>query len=81
MYHQIGLLSKGHTVETCRTNLVGEYLGQTEKRMREVIDEARGGVLFIDEAYTLMENDNDSKDYGREVINALLTICRNRILT
>lgn len=74
MYHQIGLLSKGHTVETCRTNLVGEYLGQTEKRMREVIDEARGGVLFIDEAYTLMENDNDSKDYGREVINALLTI-------
>lgn len=45
MYHQMGLLSKGHTVETCRTNLVGEYLGHTEKNTKEAIEEARGGVL------------------------------------
>lgn len=74
IYHAMGLLSKGHVVETCRTNLIGEYIGQTENRMKEVIDSARGGVLFIDEAYTLVESDNDSKDYGREVINSLLTV-------
>ena len=74
MYHQMGLLSKGHTVETCRTNLVGEYLGHTEKNTKEAIEEARGGVLFIDEAYTLIEGGSDTKDYGKEVINALLTV-------
>lgn len=74
MYHQMGLLSKGHTVETCRTNLVGEYLGHTEKNTKEAIEEARGGVLFIDEAYTLIEGGRDTKDYGKEVINALLTV-------
>lgn len=74
MYHQMGLLSSGHTIETCRSNLIGEYIGQTEKRMNEIIAEARGGVLFIDEAYTLAEKGEDSKDYGKEVINALLPV-------
>ncbi len=61
-------------METCRTNLVGEYLGHTEKNTKEAIEEARGGVLFIDEAYTLIEGGRDTKDYGKEVINALLTV-------
>ena len=74
MYHQMGLLSSGHTVETCRTELVGEYIGHTEKRMREIIDNAKGGVLFIDEAYTLIDRSQDSNDFGKEVINSLLTL-------
>lgn len=74
MYHHMGLLSSGHTVETCRTELVGEYIGHTEKRMREIIDKAKGGVLFIDEAYTLIDRSQDSNDFGKEVINSLLTL-------
>lgn len=75
IYHNMGLLSKGHTVETNRAKLVGEYIGMTEKVTLEVIEQARGGVLFIDEAYTLISNrDSDSKDFGKEVVNALLTV-------
>ena len=74
MYHSMGLLSKGHTVETNRSKLVGEYIGMTEKKTLETIEEARGGVLFIDEAYTLITCDNDNKDFGKEVLNALLTV-------
>ena len=75
IYHNMGLLSKGHTVETNRAKLVGEFIGMTEKKTLEVIEEARGGVLFIDEAYTLIPNmDSDSKDFGKEVVNALLTV-------
>ena len=81
MYHYIGVLSSGHTVEVSRTDLVGEYIGQTEKKMKEVIDKARGGVLFIDEAYTLIEKDTYSKDYGKEVIQALLTVLSEPIRT
>lgn len=73
MYHDMGLLSKGHTVEANRTKLVGNYIGDTEKNMRETLDKARGGVLFIDEAYNLAASADDSKDYGRQVLNALLT--------
>ena len=75
IYHNMGLLSKGHTVETNRAKLVGEYIGMTEKTTLEVIEQARGGVLFIDEAYTLMPNrECDSKDFGKEVVNTLLTV-------
>ena len=75
IYHNMGLLSKGHTVETNRAKLVGEYIGMTEKTTLEVIEQARGGVLFIDEAYTLMPNrESDSKDFGKEVVNTLLTV-------
>ena len=74
MYHNMGLLSKGHTVETNRSKLVGEYIGVTEKKTLEAIEEARGGVLFIDEAYTLVSNESDTKDFGKEVLNALLTV-------
>ena len=73
IYHEIGLLSRGHTVETERAKLVGEYIGQTEQRTNAAIEAARGGVLFIDEAYTLVHKD-DSRDFGKEAINALLTV-------
>ena len=74
MYHSMGLLSKGHTVETNRSKLVGEYIGTTEKKTLDAIEEARGGVLFIDEAYTLVSHESDTKDFGKEVLNALLTV-------
>jgi stage V sporulation protein K len=74
LYHQMGLLSSGHTIETCRTKLVGEYIGETEKHIRQAIEEARGGVLFIDEAYTLITTKQETKDFGKEVIHALLTV-------
>lgn len=74
MYHSMGLLSKGHTVETNRSKLVGEYIGTTEKKTLDAIEEARGGVLFIDEAYTLISHESDTKDFGKEVLNALLTV-------
>jgi|GEM_PF-680528 len=75
IYHKMGFLSKGHTIETSRAKLVGEYIGMTEKKTLEAIEEARGGVLFIDEAYTLIQSkDNDTKDFGKEVINTLLPV-------
>lgn len=74
MYYGMGLLSKGHTVETNRAKLVGEFIGMTEKKVLETIEEARGGVLFIDEAYALVTDETDKKDFGREVLNALLTV-------
>ncbi len=75
IYHSMGLLSRGHTVETNRAKLVGEYIGMTEQKTLDAVEEARGGVLFIDEAYTLVQsNDPGSRDFGKEVINALLTV-------
>lgn len=74
MYHNMGLLSIGHTIETNRSKLVGEFIGQTEKKTNEMIEKARGGVLFIDEAYTLVNSEKDSKDFGQEVIHSLLTV-------
>lgn len=74
IYHSMGLLSIGHTIETNRSKLIGEYIGQTEKQVVETIEKARGGVLFIDEAYNLITSEDDKKDFGKEVINALLTV-------
>lgn len=72
LYHRMGLLSKGHTVIADRVDLVGEYIGQTAPKTREVLDRARGGVLFIDEAYSLARTNDDGKDFGREVIEMLV---------
>ncbi len=74
MYYNMGLLSSGHTIETNRSELIGEFIGQTEKNTNEAIERARGGVLFIDEAYTLINGRQDSNDFGKEVINSLLAI-------
>jgi len=72
LYKKMGLLSKGHVKEVDRVDLVGEYIGQTAPKVREAIEEARGGVLFIDEAYALARSNDDSKDFGREVIEILV---------
>jgi SpoVK/Ycf46/Vps4 family AAA+-type ATPase len=72
LYHKMGILSKGHIHEVDRTDLVGEYIGQTAPKVREAIELARGGVLFIDEAYALSRSNEDSKDFGREVVEILI---------
>ena len=72
LYQKMGLLSKGHVHEVDRVDLVGEYIGQTAPKVKEAIEKARGGVLFIDEAYSLARSNDDSKDFGREVIEILV---------
>ena len=72
LYKNMGLLSKGHVHQVDRVDLVGEYIGQTAPRTKEAIEKARGGVLFIDEAYSLARANDDSKDFGREVIEILV---------
>lgn len=74
IYRSIGLLSKGEVICTDRTSLVGRYIGETEENMKTILEEARGNVLFIDEAYNLYDGANDRKDYGAKVIDCLLTI-------
>lgn len=70
MYKAIGLLSKGHFIEASRTDLIAEYQGQTAVKVKRLIERAKGGVLFIDEAYSLTENDH-SDSYGRESLTEL----------
>ena len=70
IYKGLGLLSKGHVVEVSRADLVGNVIGDTEKRTREAIAKAQGGFLFIDEAYSLAGKGNN--DFGNEVIETLL---------
>ena len=74
IYHSLGLLSKGNVICADRTRLVGRYIGETEENMKAVLEEARGNVLFIDEAYNLYEGTVDRKDYGAKVIDSLLTV-------
>ena len=73
IYHSIGVLSSGHVVETERSKLVGEFIGESERKTISAIKSASGGVLFIDEAYNLFVRDTDRKDYGMRVIETLLT--------
>ncbi len=72
LYKKMGLLTKGHVHEVDRVDLVGEYIGQTAPKVKEAIEKARGGVLFIDEAYSLARSNDDTKDFGREVIEILV---------
>ena len=72
LYKKIGLLTNGEVHEVDRAALVAEYIGQTAPKVKEAINKARGGILFIDEAYSLAREDESSKDYGKEVIEILL---------
>ena len=75
VFHSLGLLSKGGVIVTERSKLVGRYLGETEKNMSAVLEQARGNVLFIDEAYSLCDNDKgDRRDFGCRVLESLLTV-------
>lgn len=70
IYYQLGLLSKGHFMEVSRTDLIAGYQGQTAIKVKKVIEKAKGGVLFIDEAYSITENEH-SDSYGRECLTEL----------
>lgn len=70
IYKELGILKKGHLVETDRSGLVAEYVGQTAVKTNKIIDSAMDGVLFIDEAYSLVTN--STNDYGKEAIATLL---------
>ena len=74
IYRSLGLLSKGEVIVTERSKMVGRYIGQTERIMRDLLKEAKGNVLFVDEAYTLVTDKDDSSDYGHRAIEALLTV-------
>lgn len=71
IYKDLGILKKGHTVETDRSGLVAEYVGQTATKTNAIVDSALNGVLFIDEAYALVPEGN-GQDYGQEAISTLL---------
>ena len=70
MYRSLGILSKGHFIEASRTDLIAEYQGQTALKVKRLIQKAKGGVLFIDEAYSITENEK-SDSYGRECLTEL----------
>ncbi|MFA1822165.1 stage V sporulation protein K [Virgibacillus oceani] len=70
LYFDMGLLSKGHFIEAERADLVGEYIGQTAQKTRAMIQKAMGGVLFIDEAYSLARG--GEKDFGKESIDSIV---------
>lgn len=71
IYHRLGVLSKGHLVEVDRSGLVGGYVGQTAIKVQDVIEKSLGGILFIDEAYSLTANKSEN-DYGFEAVDTLL---------
>ncbi|HEY6312018.1 MAG TPA: AAA family ATPase [Streptosporangiaceae bacterium] len=76
LLYRLGYLERGHLVHAMRNDLVGEYIGQTAPKTKQVLERAKGGVLFIDEAYYLYRAD-DSKDYGQESIEILLQVMEN----
>ncbi|UNB49895.1 CbbX protein [Mycolicibacterium sp. YH-1] len=76
MLHKLGYLRRGQLVSVTRDDLVGEYIGHTAPKTKEIIKRAMGGVLFIDEAYYLYKVEND-RDYGSEAIEILLQVMEN----
>jgi probable Rubsico expression protein CbbX len=77
MLHRLGYLRRGHLVSVTRDDLVGQYVGHTAPKTKEVLKRAMGGVLFIDEAYYLYREDNE-RDYGQESIEILLQVMENQ---
>lgn len=77
LLHQMGYVRKGHLVVATRDDLVGQYVGHTAPKTKEIIKKSMGGVLFIDEAYYLYRPDNE-RDYGQEAIEMLLQVMENQ---
>jgi len=75
--HKLGYVRRGHLVTVSRDDLVGQYVGHTAPKTREVLKRAMGGVLFIDEAYHLYRVDNE-RDYGQETVEMLLQVMENQ---
>ena len=75
--HRLGYVERGHMVQATRDDLVGQYVGHTAPKTREILQKAIGGVLFIDEAYYLYRAENE-RDYGQEAIEILLQFMENR---
>jgi probable Rubsico expression protein CbbX len=76
LLHRLGYLRRGHVVNVSRDDLVGQYIGHTAPKTKEVVKKAMGGVLFIDEAYNLYRPENE-RDYGHEAIEILLQVMEN----
>ena len=74
--HRLGYVRKGHVVSVTRDDLVGQYIGHTAPKTKEMLKKAMGGVLFIDEAYYLYRPENE-RDYGQEAIEILLQVMEN----
>src|SRR5882672_12424060 len=77
LLHSLGYVRKGHVVSVTRDDLVGQYIGHTAPKTREMLKKAMGGVLFIDEAYYLYRPENE-RDYGQEAIEILLQVMENQ---
>ncbi|MDU4450394.1 MAG: AAA family ATPase, partial [Staphylococcus lugdunensis] len=77
IFKHLGLLSKGHLIETERSKLIGNYIGQTEKNTKQAVEQAMGGVLFIDEAYQLTPKGQSDNDFGSQAIETLITELEN----
>ena len=75
--YKLGYIQKGHLITVTRDDLVGQYIGHTAPKTKEVLKQAMGGVLFIDEAYYLYKPDNE-RDYGAEAIEILLQVMENQ---
>ena len=73
IYHSLGILSRGEVISVDRSQMVGEFIGQTEQNMKQILAEAQGNVLFVDEAYNLYKEDC-GKDYGRIAVECLLDV-------
>lgn len=74
--HKLGYVRRGHLIAVTRDDLVGQYIGHTAPKTKEVLKKAMGGVLFIDEAYYLYRQENE-RDYGQEAIEILLQVMEN----
>jgi probable Rubsico expression protein CbbX len=77
LLHRLGYVRKGHMVAVTRDDLVGQYIGHTAPKTKDVLKRAMGGVLFIDEAYYLYRPENE-KDYGQEAVEILLQVMENQ---
>lgn len=73
IYYELGVLPNPEVVETDRSRLVGAYVGQTEEKTLQAVEDAMGGILFIDEAYNLFKHDASGTDYGQTVIDTLVS--------